>query len=100
MLVIACLMNAVAAKHEYNWASGCKHVFSANGTVAVRDTLDALVRIFDSHRHTSTTGLVQSQLNTHRRSLKRANLAVEEVFSQTTTFPTYTAIITVIYAFI
>jgi hypothetical protein len=57
VLVVASLMNAVATEHEDNGSGGCKHILSADGAIAVGDSLDAFVRVLHRHGHTSTTSL-------------------------------------------
>lgn len=57
MLVVAASVYAMAAKHEYNRCWRIKHVFSADRTITVGDSLYTLVGLFDRHRHTCTACL-------------------------------------------
>ena len=59
VLVVAALMDAVTTRHEDHRHWGIKHVFPTNWAIAVRDTLDTLMGLFDGHLHTHTTCLTR-----------------------------------------
>jgi len=83
VLIIASLVDAVATEHKDNRPGRSEHVLSTDWAVAVRYSLYAFMGMLYRHRHANA-----------------ASLAVEEIFSEPTTFSAYTTIIAMVDVFV
>ena len=57
VLIVAAVMNAVAAAHEDHCLGRGEHVVSADWTITVGGALNAAVGVADGYGHADTTGL-------------------------------------------
>jgi len=72
-------MNAVTAAHEYHSLGRSKHVFAANGAIAIHRAFDTFVRVSNIHADADV-----------------ADFAVKEVFANTLADTTDAAVVAVV----